>query len=332
MDTSLIISIVSGSIAVISVIINFITTRKLEKLKYKFQEQLSEKNARTDYEYEARKKLYAEYEPIFFNLSELSESALSRIESLARSTRDGKLEMEDGWLSIDGYYLRSTIYKLFTPLASYRLMREKINLVDLRLDGDISMQYILAKTINRLYSSDFDFAREAPQLDYNATGSTMNSNLGVENPKKYWRQGIAAGHLDQFVETLIKDENGKKKIIDFGEFNDNLDIENSIYQKRYKIINYLFLNFKPDTRPVLWRMLITQAAICFIISKARFTNIGFTLNDIDEYLKEFELKFVDKFSFVQKNSKSNDLYEDEKTVFSIAKRYISENLRKYFDA
>lgn len=324
METSLIIAIISGGIAVTSVVLNFLISRRLENLKYKFQEQLSEKNARRDYEYEARKKLYAEYEPIFFKFSELSEGALSRIKSLIRSTKDGKIGIETGWLSKDEYYLRSTIYLLFAPLASYRLMREKINLVDLRLDTSITMQYLLAKLINRILSSDYEFASFQPLIDYVAGNTTMKSNQGKENPKKFWRQGVSIGELDQFIEVFIKEENGKKKIIDFGEFNDNVDIENSTTQKRYNLINYIFLNFRPDTRPVLWRMLVTQATIYYIVSKARFSNIDFSLESITKYTDDFKVNYSGLLSL-----ESN--IEEEEILFETSKKYIVDNLMAFLD-
>lgn len=325
MDNSLIISLISGVIAVFSVILNFIISRRIENLKYNFQEQLYEKNARRDYEYEARKKLYTEYEPIFFKFAELSESALSRVKSLSRSSREGKLDPTKGWLSSDAYYLRSTIYMLFTPLASYRLMREKINLVDLRLDRDVSMQYVLAKLINRIFSSDFEFANQNPQIEYAATNSTMRNELGKENPQKYWRQGLAIGELDQFIETLIKNENGARKIVDFGEFNDNIDEENSTSKKRYDHINYIFSNFRPDKKPILWRMLIAQSAIYYIISKARFSAIDFSIESIKNYLAEFEQNHLGKFDY-QNEELNIKKFEEDKVTFQIVQKYITENI------
>lgn len=330
METSLIVALISSAIAVISLLFNFITVRKIEQLKFKFQEKLSEKNARRDYEYEARKKLYQEYEPIFFKLSEDSESLLSRIYGLVRSTKDGKLTPQKGWLSGDDYYLRSTIYKVFAPLASYRIMKENINSVDLRLDQDISIQYILAKIMYRIYSSDFEFARCEPQIDYNATNSSMYSELGNDNPQKFWRQGMAAGNLDQFIETIIiKDSNKKKRIMDFGEFNEELENPESVLRKRFDYMSYLFLKFHPETRPVLWRMVITQAALCYILSKARFTKIEFTPAKVNTFLQEFEAKNQEKFIYYSQ-AENTDL-ESEKVRFRIAREYINKTLKKFLE-
>lgn len=70
--------------------------RELESLKATLDEQKAEKNARRDYEYDARKRLYQECEPLLFQLVELSENALSRIFSLARTSRQGSQSKEGG--------------------------------------------------------------------------------------------------------------------------------------------------------------------------------------------------------------------------------------------
>jgi hypothetical protein len=57
----------------------------LEKIKNDLEIKKDEQAARRDYEYEARKRLYQECEPILFQFVELSESALKRIYALARN-------------------------------------------------------------------------------------------------------------------------------------------------------------------------------------------------------------------------------------------------------
>ena len=92
MTDSTTISIIGAIIAALSSLIvagisYFITRRnahELESLKADLAEKQAEKNARRDYLYEARKRLYQEYEPLLFQLVELSESALKRIYALAR--------------------------------------------------------------------------------------------------------------------------------------------------------------------------------------------------------------------------------------------------------
>lgn len=56
----------------------------------KFQEQRAERDARRDYEYDAKKRLYAECEPVLFEAMELAETFRRRVLSLARTAaREG---------------------------------------------------------------------------------------------------------------------------------------------------------------------------------------------------------------------------------------------------
>ena len=86
--------------------------RELEALKSQLEEQKAEKDARREYEYEARKRLYQQYEPLLFQLVELAENGLNRIYSLARTARQGNLSLapNEGWLyDARNYYLASTV-------------------------------------------------------------------------------------------------------------------------------------------------------------------------------------------------------------------------------
>jgi hypothetical protein len=81
-------------------------TEELEKQKASWSAQLAsqsalladisaERNARRDYEYDARKRLYSEIEPLLFQLFEALEESHYRVRSLARTSRNGNLP---GWL------------------------------------------------------------------------------------------------------------------------------------------------------------------------------------------------------------------------------------------
>ena len=134
LDLKIILATITGVsgllVAIYNSIVTFQSQKKIEFLKQKLDEEKAEKNARRDYEYEAKKKLYQEYEPLLFRLTESSEGALSRILGLCRTARNENLE-KDGWLSKEGYYLSSTFYYLFYPMAIFKLIKQKINLIDL---------------------------------------------------------------------------------------------------------------------------------------------------------------------------------------------------------
>jgi hypothetical protein len=87
---------------------------QLEGYKNLLERQKSEEDARREYEYESRKNLYQEFEPLLFQLNELSDRAYRRIIGLARDFRNGNLEPQYGWLSDNNryfpYYSTATLY------------------------------------------------------------------------------------------------------------------------------------------------------------------------------------------------------------------------------
>lgn len=232
----------------------------LTRLNATLAEHKSEQDARRDYDYEARKRLYKECEPLLFRLAEASESALHRIYSLARTARKGDFgPRRNNWLQSPGYYMASTIYHLVVPLAIFRLLQNKLTLVDLTVDQRISNQYLIAKYLYISFTEDFVLAEINPTLEY-APFENGWEEKREEMPSKYWRQGLTLGRLDIAVEGMIKQTpDGLDRCISFGEF------ETAFY-KDLKNGGNLFgafvdicLNFHPSQRPILWRILIIQA-------------------------------------------------------------------------
>jgi len=127
-DMEIVVALIAGgvslTVAILGQIFNPISQRRLEKQKAELQTQIEEvkarwldktsaEAARRSYEYEARKRLYSEIEPLFFQLYEAVEECYYRIASLARTSREGHLGTQAGsWLGHNGYYLQSTAYNL----------------------------------------------------------------------------------------------------------------------------------------------------------------------------------------------------------------------------
>jgi hypothetical protein len=127
----------------------------LQKLQAELGEEHAERQARRDYEYEARKRLYQECESLMFQFVELSENALHRIYSLARSTRQDNLP---DWLVNSEYYIASTMYYLLAPAVVYKLIQRRLTIVDLTLGRNIGSHYQLAKYLAWSFTADFEFA------------------------------------------------------------------------------------------------------------------------------------------------------------------------------
>ena len=196
---SITIAVISACISLLSLYITRNHNTELEKLKGKLAIEKDEQGAIRDYEYEARKRMYQEFEPILFLLVEHSESAIFRIFEIARAGRNGKLEPNVGWFggNGEGYIFSSTIYRLLLPLAVFRLMQRKLTIYDLDLVSSYKIQYLLSKQLYTSFSRDFDLAEYQPVLDYNPYKASQQDIDAF--PEKYRKQGIYANLVDSLA-------------------------------------------------------------------------------------------------------------------------------------
>ncbi len=259
-----------------------------ERLKADLTEKQKEKEARRDYEYEARKRLYQQDEPLFFQLVECSEKALWRIYSLARTAHRGDLGPDHvSWLSKDSfyypYYTASTIYKLLSPLVYFKLIQQHLTLVDLEVDPYIKEQYTLAKWLYMSFTEGFKLASKGIEIDYDPDCDGWEEKR-IRQPQKYWRQALFEGRLDCVVEALIVPTNsGVGRCMSYGEFESAFWDEKAQKEKKFDVFTDLFLEFHPRTRPILWRLLITQTHLHAALQDAPALHVS-TSNDHPQLL------------------------------------------------
>lgn len=243
-------------------LLNSRATRKLEREKADRGEVAAEQNARREYQYKARLRLYEEYEPLLFQLVEASENALYRVQSLARSARLRDLNRDgSGWLDSDAYYLASTLYTMLAPLAVFRLMRRKLTLVDLNVDPLLARQYEVAKQLYMMLSEDFEFAGLEPTRPYEPFVSNWTEER-LRDPQRHWRQGVATRRIDNSVDALIvSDAAGHERLMSFGQFDGLFADTASDLHREVAVVQDIFQGFHPATRPILWRILVAKAHI-----------------------------------------------------------------------
>jgi hypothetical protein len=306
----------------------------------------AEQDARRDYEYEAKKRLYQECEPVLFQFAELSESALKRVYALARNAKEGNLGPDRYWLSTDHYFIRSTIYRLIAPMAAFKLLQHRLTNIDLKLDQAINIQYILAKILYYTFSSSTDLARSDPAIPYDpdqigseskGLDESTKKERRIKYPEKFWLQGLKVGTIDILAETLIQSEKGSDnnniRIKSFGEFEQQFfkkgesavsqdDSNNNIFEVFFTIFSY----FHPRTRPVLWRVLITQVYLYNAIKNIRNTEEEFNISNFDEFMKLFELEKVkSKCNWIQSHEVVSD--EEFNIPFKAAENYLKAQLQ-----
>jgi hypothetical protein len=268
---AIVVAAISAVVSVISLVFSRVNQSALQQQQAKLDQQGKERNARLDYEYEAHKRLYAECEPLLFQLADLAEHAYHRIYSLARTGRNGDLP---DWLDGDGYYLRSTMYKLICPLVIFRLIQQRLTFVDLTLDAHIGNQYRLLKFLYLTFTDSFEFASIKPVIDYDPDVESWKKKR-EEDQQKYWRQGLYLGILDNLIDALIVPiEDGKVRWKTYGEFESDFAEEGSVIRRQFGGFADILDRFHPKTRPVLWRMLWTQALIYKQIIESQSTSVG----------------------------------------------------------
>ncbi|TWP44900.1 hypothetical protein FKR81_40585 [Lentzea tibetensis] len=251
---ALVASATSITVALASAGLSYTTQRRI-------QSQSAHRQARLDYEYEARKRLYEVTEPLLFQLGERGEDLQSRIAGLARTARNGDLEPGRGWLSDDGYYLRSIVHRVLAPVAIFHLMQDGLTRVDLRLDPEIRTRYGMAKLLAWALTDHFTFAAQQPELPYDPYAET---EYEMEHPAdEPYLQGLPSGLVETAGQALIVQVGERTaRVMRFGEFDEAYSDRASALHLACAPVTDLFRDFHPRSHPVLWRALVTQARLC----------------------------------------------------------------------
>lgn len=296
-------------------------TKDVERLKSELAEAKSKNDARRAYEFDARKRLYQEYEPLLFQLMEACDNAIHRIQSLARTAKNGDLEA-DGWLSKFNYYSKSTLYNLFVPLAIYQIMQRKITLVDVSVDKSIGLYYKLIKQAYIAFTDDFELARMAQPIVYEPDYKNNKINR-EQNQATYWKQGLPIGILEKTIEFLIEsDSAGKERVISYGRFEKKIATVTPENLSDINLSRDVFLLFHPQRRPVLWRLIIVEAIIfnaLLELKKVQTTD----LNDdiVRDALLNMRPEFIDKFIWQEDDKMQEDANDNP---FFAAKEYLAK--------
>lgn len=228
-------------------------------------------------------------------------------------------------------------------------MQNQLTLFDSDLVPFFKTQYLLAKTLYFTFTDDFDLADKAddPQnMYYSPVDELSNEELRIaatlhdieiptpylrsileqvledEYPQRYYKQGILTGMIDNLVENMIVQEpDGRVIPISYGKFNEKY-FKDTVREPFDKIV-YLFLNFHPEKRPVLWRILIAQAHIYFAIMKAREMRMDFESQKPPAVLEMMtEKEWIKRFSW-RPESKEYSKEEIYTKHFDVVKNYLS---------
>jgi hypothetical protein len=215
------------------------------------------------------------------------------------------------------------MYYLLAPSAVFKLMRRRLTVVDMTLDHNIATQYQLAKQIAWSFADDFHFAwgLKVCGLKYTPNDPAWQT-LRLENEAQYWRQGLPYGRLDNAVESLIVrtlEPAGDLRIMGFGEFESLLHSNGSKVDQAFMLVRDIFTSFHPATRPVLWRMLVTQAHIYSAI-------LRFHRGDTTGTLIVRTLAAEDRDRYYWKRAPTEVERQKMEEPFTVAEAYLRQNL------
>jgi hypothetical protein len=233
-----------------------------------FGERRAEKDARRSYEYEARKRLYETYEPLRVRLLDCKDSAMRQLVALT-----GPLSDERATQSSALYRVNATAYFLLAPLVVARMVERRLNLVDLGLDKEIHIEYVLAKAIYCSLAEDAYLAGLPPALSYSPYVDDWLAKRET-CPEQYRRQGMPVGRLDTILDTLhVAQSDDGDTLMSFGEYERSLyDLDPTDVSSGCGAARDLFIDFDPATRPVLWRILVVQAMLYWCLLEAMLGN------------------------------------------------------------
>src|SRR5258708_3524665 len=174
----------------------------LEKLRRRFDEEDAERDAKRDYEYDARKRLYEQCGPILFQLVELCEAAYFRITGLAQTAKLKNLEPGRESFLRDSYYHTSTLYRLLAPSAALKLLQRRLTLVDLSLDLLMLRQYTLARRAFFAFGGESRFASSRRTRAYQPFDKHAEEKARAD-PATFYRQGLPLGVFEGAIESLL---------------------------------------------------------------------------------------------------------------------------------
>ncbi|HEY8610754.1 MAG TPA: hypothetical protein VIL69_05610 [Roseomonas sp.] len=273
--------------------------RQLEQLKASLLDETASRTARRSYEYDMRKRLYAECEPIFFQLSEASDLALRECRDLARWKAclelEPKRENTDAqtgpWMLTNSSKLVASLYALLAPLALYVLLRSRLTTVDCALDNWLFLRFRMARELYDVFQNDAAIAACEPALEYDPLVKEWRQKR-IELPSVHWWQGLSPGRLDRAVRLLITEDGGTSRLLTFGEFE---DVYTAAYaggkiehQKILGLAANALYGFTPFKRPVFWRLIMVQVHLHHAIRRPAPHNVGELLTSpaaIREYMR-----------------------------------------------
>jgi hypothetical protein len=233
--------------------------RELQALRDQIDARKGLRDSRRAYEYDARRRLYDEIEPVLFQSQDAARQLFDRVANMARVARDGRLGSHpEAWLAKGrtGYYRHSTLYRLMRIWALHRIALLRLTHVDQRLDSGIARRIQVQSVLYELLSDHFrlaDAGSPVPYAPYEPDG---------------FLQGVFLGDIDNAGAFLLeRSDSGAERVLDFGAFENRLNADGDARLASVENLSCRFDGFHPGSHPVLWRALVASAGLGWVLAR-----------------------------------------------------------------
>jgi hypothetical protein len=206
-------------------------------LRIGVEEYLGDKTAERQYQFDARKRLYAAIGPLRFQLITASVNFANRINRIG----DGNQRYAT---SLDGYFGRSTVFRLLRLFAIAELIERQVAYADFSVDPSTMYLLRFKETAFRCLSS---------------------SSISLDHPDSIWDnqvEHIFYGTLSMIAATMVvEDSDGKQaRAMRFDEFNSFISNREKLASIRP--VPRLMENFTTAAKPILWVRFVALAQLC----------------------------------------------------------------------
>jgi hypothetical protein len=297
--------------------------KAIEQLKAELTYENKVKAARVDYEYDARKRLYKEVEPTVFAAHLAAASLRARVLGFVDRIRAGDIcpDKARNWLAIDPYFLQSTAYRIFLPMAYYYNLSREISQYDFTLEPLIGRKFMALAVFNEIPTGDFDLAAMfEPTVPY-APYADLDEKEKKLDVARYTFQGIVRGDVQRFTSMMTLTEDGKRTPMEWFQFEEQLARARSPLSRAFTPVRHTLFHFHPVTHPIVWRALIAYVLLAeFFVEAREFT--------IDEFDTRAELFGWRKFDFRSRGGTADEA--DVQMHFEAARLYVRDRLVNRF--
>jgi hypothetical protein len=223
-------------------------------IKQRVDTVLGERAAERQYVFEARKRLYSAIGPLRFQLLLACRDLAGRIAGRGTAGREGYST------SIDGYYGRSTLYRILRPLCLAELIERQIAYADFSVDPGAVDLLRFKKSASQAFSGDV---------------------LVAGHPRVNWDgqvEHVFADNLTKCANALILSvppaETRTRRFNEFETF-----LADPANRAQVEPFPRLLAALSPEATPLLWLRLAAYGALCNDMVNKTGIDIGFERQD-----------------------------------------------------